>query len=146
MTYAKEIRGTWFGVAIPVWLRAFDCRAPDEEIAPKAPWGATLWSSERAEVDLGLRTEHDRFGTAPFSCSTYTDTRKADEQELARQVRDMIKRAAEMRAEYHAADANRARKGEGGSCLYQPVAVTLSNFGWSVICDERTMIVRRFSR
>lgn len=146
MSYAQEVSGSWFGVKIPEWLRAFDCRASDDEIAPKAPWGSCLWSSERAEVDLGLRSEHERFATSPRGCSTYVDARKADEQELSRQVADMVKAASDMLREYVEAMAKQAPKGAGGSCLYRPVAVALCNYGWSVICDERTMIVRRFSR
>lgn len=143
--YAKEItEKTWFGVEIPEWLRAFDCRANDDEIAPKSPWGTCLWSSERAAVDLGLRTKEECFDTRPLSCSTYTDARTASENELRRQVADMVKEATRLRDEYEHAKQHRAGKDEGGSCLYQPVAICLSNFGWSVLSDTRTQVVRRF--
>ena len=66
MHYAIEIVGSFLGVAIPAWLRVFDCRKPiGEEFSAKAPWtytyegktfSPTLLGSETAEVDLGLRT------------------------------------------------------------------------------------------
>lgn len=143
MSYAIEMVGTWYGVRIPRWLRAFDVRG-DVFAKPVAPWGATLWSSECAEVDLGLRTENDRFGTTPLSCSTYTDARHADDAELARQVKDMVKEARRFRLEYLRAKRLITEHGQGGSCLYMPVAVSMANFGWSIISDTRTCVVRAF--
>jgi len=142
MGYAIEVIGTWYGIEIPSWLRAFDCRAND---AATSPWGTSLWSSERAEVDMGLRTATSRNATTPVSCSTYTDARRADDAELARQVTRMVEEATRIRAEYLAAKDRPAQPGSGGSCLYLPVAVCMANYGWSVVCDERTMIVRAFS-
>ncbi len=144
MAYAKEVTGAWFGVTIPAWLRVFDCRADSSDIAPRSSWGSSLWSSERAEVDLGLRTATERNATTPVSCSTYVDARRADDAELAQQVTRAIAEATRLRDEYETAKAKPAKPGSGGSCLYLPVAVSIANFGWSVISDERTRIVRAF--
>jgi len=143
MLYAIEIKDReWYGVKIPKWLRVFDCRG--DEIL-KAPWGHTLWSSEKAEVDLGLRTETDRFGTTPLRCSTYIDSRTAAETELTRQVTDMVKEAKQIRVQYLDAKKNPGEdKGHGGSGYYMPIAIAMSNFGWNVICDERISATKFF--
>ena len=140
--YAKEVTGEWYGVSIPAWLRAFDCRASGDDIAPTSPWGTTLWSSERAEVDLGLRTQTNWFSTTPLSCSTYIDARTCSDVECAKQVTDMVKEATKFRAEYEDAKAHEAPKGQGGGVYYQPVAIVMSNFGWSILADNRTGVVR----
>ena len=44
---------------------------------------------------------------------------------------------------YADAVRNEAPKGSGGACHYQPVAITLANFGWEVIGDRRTEVVTR---
>ena len=145
MTYAKEITGgIWYGVEIPEWLRAFDCREADDAETARTPQGRTLWSSERASADLGLRGDGFYFDTCPVACSTYIDARKADDEELARQVRGMVDAAMKVRNERIEAEKHVAGPKEGGSVLYHPVAIALCNFGWSVICDERTRIVRAF--
>jgi hypothetical protein len=132
----------WYGVKIPSWLRVFDCRGEDLVIAP---WGSVLWSSKRAEVDLGLRTEKDRFGTTPLSCSTHIDSRTASESELTRQVADMVKEATKLRDQYLEAKKNPGKdKWFGGSGYYLPVAIAMSNFGWNVICDKRTSVTKFF--
>lgn len=145
MSFAKEISGEWYGVAIPSWLRAFDCRSEDVFADPRSPWGTVLYSDEKAQVDLGLRTETYRYATTPLSCSTYIDARRADDAELARQVRDMAQAATKLHKEWEKAASLLAARGEGGSCVYCPVAICMSNFGWSVLSDERTCRVRRFA-
>lgn len=132
--YAIEVKGEWFGVVLPPWLRAFDCRG--EALA--GPYMA----SEKAEADLGLRTVNDRHGVTPMSCQTYIDARTATEEELRRQVTDMIKEATRIKKEYDAAPTEDA--GLGGSCLYLPIAICMSNYGWSVLCDRRTQRTRHF--
>lgn len=141
--YAIEItEREWCGVKIPKWLRVFDCRGDE---LTKAPWGQTLWSSEKAEIDLGLRSEKDRFGTSPLSCSTHIDSRTAPEAELTRQMADMVKEATRLRKQYLEAKKNPGEdKGHGGSGYYLPVAVAISNFGWNVICDERISVTKFF--
>ena len=134
MSHAKEVTGKWFGVEIPVWLRAFDCRGE--------PFAGPYMGSEKAEVDLGLRGGDDRHGTTPMSCQTYIDARTADEVELRRQVTDMVREAEKMKKAYDAAPTK--DQGHGGSCLYLPVAICMSNFGWGVLCDRRTQRVRYF--
>jgi len=142
--YSKEIKGSWFGVTIPEWLRAFDCRSSEDDIAPRTPWGSYLWSSERAAVDLGLRAEGVYNDTTPVGCSTYIDARTAPEEELRRQVENMVAEATRLREEYLEGKKFPDTEGQGGSCLYMPVAVCLSNFGWSVLADRTQGIVRRF--
>lgn len=149
MGYAKEVIRVWYGVELPEWLRAFDCRAENKDIAPEAPWTnmygkVILWGSERAEVDLGLRSREESHGTTPISCQTYLDARKASESELRSQVLDMVSSAWRLRREWLSAKEHQAAPGEGGGCCYQPVAICMSNFGWSIICDRRTQVVRRF--
>jgi hypothetical protein len=155
MTYAKEIKGTWYGVEIPAWLRVFDCRQSDEDMSEsRAPWTVTtstgehrplLWSGERAEVDCGLRTKDDRHATTPHSCQAYTDFRKANDATCAKYVREMIVEAERERAVYEKAKANpKADKGHGGSCYYMPVFAYLANYGWGVTADQRTMVVEPF--
>jgi len=144
MTYAKEIKGEWYGVAIPSWLRAFDCREDDAAPAPRTSWGARLWSTDRATVDMGLRGEGFSYDTRPLSCSTYIDARRADKEELARQVRRMIEAAEKLRAERIEAESRPAKPGKGGSVLYHPVAIAMANYGWAVISDQRTAFVRGF--
>ena len=142
--FSKEVKGSWwYGVELPAWLRAFDCRATDAEIAPKSPWGTSLWGSERAEVDLGLRSDGVYNATTPMSCSTYTDARRANDADLSKQVADMVKAATELYTEYQAAEH---KPGNGGSCLYCPVAIVMSNYGWSVVSDQRQCKIRPFSR
>jgi hypothetical protein len=140
--YAIEItEREWYGVKIPTWLRVFDCRGDE---LPKA-WKRTLWSSDRAEVDLGLLTEKDRFATTPLSCSTYIDSRTCAEAELTRQVTDMVKEATFLLEQYLDAKENPGENREhGGSGFYQPVAIALSNFGWNVICDVRLSATKFF--
>lgn len=136
---AIEVKGSWFGVEIPSWLRAFDCRG--EALA--TPYKG----SEKAEVDLGLRSlkgeSYWAHGTTPLSCQTYIDARTADEVELRRQVTDMVKEATKFKKEYDAV-GNVADKGLGGSCFYLPIAICMSNFGWSILCDRRSQRVRHF--
>ena len=141
--YAIEImEREWHGVKIPEWLRVFDCRG--EEL-PKVPWGQTLFASEKASVDLGLLSETDSFSACPLSCSTYTDSRIAAEAELTRQVTDMVNRAEMFKEQYlEAKETPGNDKGFGGSAYYLPVAVALSNFGWSVISDRRLSVTKFF--
>jgi hypothetical protein len=144
--YANEVTGgMWYGVTLPSWLRAFDCRADMSDFAPESSWGAPLFGSQRAEVDMGLRTKDDRFACTPISCQTYIDARKADMQELCRQVTDMVNSATGLRADYESAKAAAKEPSNGGSCYYMPVAICLSNFGWSIMCDNRTVVVRSFT-
>lgn len=131
------------GVEIPAWIRVFDCRAPDVDIAPRAPWGPCLWGSERAAVDLGLRGQGFQHDTTPMSCSGTGDLRKASDAEIARHLTNAFQEADKLRALWEKARTCK-RGNQGGSCFYQPVAVTISNYGWGVMCDERTMAVQYF--
>lgn len=143
--YAKEVKGEWFGVKIPEWLRAFDCRSLDEEGIPRTPWGTTLYSSERAAYDLGLRGQGRWDDTTLVSCQTYIDSRTAPEEELRSQITRMVRDAEKYRREYEEGQKYPSN-GQGGTCLYMPLAICLSNYGWSIIADRRTQIVRRFGR
>lgn len=136
--YAKEVELTgsrcWYGVGVPAWLRAFDCRGE--------PLAGPYMGSEKAEVALGLRVGDERHGTTPLSCQTYIDARTAGVEELRRQVTDMVREAERFKAEYDQAPT--VDQGHGGSCLHLPVALCMSNFGWSILCDRRTMRVCYF--
>ncbi len=129
--YAKEIVGTWCGVEIPPWLRAFDCRTDDP---PTAPWGEILFSAETAEVDLGLKTGRGS-GDATMMLST-SGRSYIDVTDLAETVHKMITEAKRFLREYEHALCH-PPKDEGGSGHYKPVAIEISNHGWSVIGDRR---------
>ena len=147
MKYSIEHTREWCGVLIPEWIRVFDCRASHEEIfgpSSLAPWGVRLWGSERAEVDMGLRGPDWSHATHPLSCQTYIDARTAGEKELTRQLRNAVVDAERLRKEYLEAKEVPSVPEKGGSCLYLPVAITISNFGWGIVSDERTRVVRNF--
>lgn len=146
MKYATEVTGgIWYGVTLPEWLRFFDCRASEEWLPPKAPWGESLWSGERAQVDLGLKRGYgENDATVLVSCQTYIDSRSCCHQELARQVNDMVVAADRFRREYEENKLKVAKPNEGGSCFYLPIAAELSNFGWGIIADKRSCIVVAF--
>lgn len=144
MGYSKEIQGIWCGVEIPSWLRAFDVRTAPSECGLRAPWGETLWSAERAMVDLGLKAGYDSHATIPSGCHVYFDMRDCSEAELAKQIASAIADATRLHSEYEHAQVHRAAPGAGGSCYYMPVAISIGNYGWSVICDERTCVIRAF--
>jgi hypothetical protein len=142
MTFAKEIKGSWFGVTIPDYLRAFDCRGDE---TPVTSWGHTLFGSDKAGVDLGLRKENESFSTTPISCSTYVDARTANDAELARQVKNMLGAVDALKLRYEDAVAHPAPKGQGGGAEYLPVAIEMSNFGWSVIADKRIYAIKSYN-
>lgn len=138
-----------WSVDIPPWLRVFDCRAAEGmEFANKSPWGTILMGSERAEVDLGLRGQNFWHSSRPSSCSTYTDSRTCPESELTRQLTDAVSDATRLYNEYQDALAKTKapdyQKPDGGSCLYLPVAIAISNYGWAIISDNRACVVRGF--
>ncbi len=139
--YSKEIKGSWHGVILPEFIRAFDCRHEDKEYN-RTPEGRWLLSSDCAAADLGILGEDTR----PVSCSTYIDARTAEESELRRQVTSMVAEAWRMKAEYDKVKRHPGKdKGHGGSVLYLPLAIVLSNFGWCVLCDSRVSVVKRFT-
>lgn len=135
MGYANEIKGPWFGVEIPAYLRCFDCRGT-ELVGP-------YLSSERAEADLGLYVGDERYGTTPVSCHTYLDARTASDELLAKQVQDMVRESERLNQEYESCVETKDT-GKGGSCFYRPLALCMSNYGWSVLCDRRTVRIRHF--
>lgn len=144
--FSTEITsGEWYGVTLPKWLRFFDCRSSDSWNAPKAPWGESIYSGERAQIDLGLKRGYyeDNDATTLVS-STSCDSRTACMGELARQISDMIEAAEKFRRDYEKYKDKVAKPGEGGSCFYLPVAAEVSNFGWSIIADKRSCIVVSF--
>lgn len=142
MKYAIEIMDKeWYGVKIPSWLRVFDCRGTD---TPTSPEGYTMFGSEKACYDLGLRNESYYYDSTPWHCSTYTDSRTASEDELKNQVTDMVTAAKSSMKEYRDALKKPAEEGQGGSCYYLVVGVAISNYGWAVIADTRQKAVRGF--
>lgn len=151
MKFATEITsGEWYGVALPEWLRFFDCRTCDGDSIPRAPWGESIYAGDRAKLDLGLKRGYyeEDDSTTLVSCSTYIDSRRACMGELGRQVSDMIEAAEKFRRDYEKSQSKIAKAGDcyanGGSCFYLPVAAEISNFGWSIIADKRTCIVVSF--
>jgi hypothetical protein len=133
-THSIEHTKELYGVKIPPWLRAFDCRA-------YAYFGCGLYGSERAEADLGLRSEKENHSTTPESCNPHIDNREAMPEELKRQVTDMVASATKMRDKFLKM-AKRGSNLKGGTAIYLPVAVALSNFGWSIIADKRIYVIQ----
>lgn len=151
MSYAIERKGEWAGVVLPEWLRFFDCRCGDkgmpegQHAGVRAPWGGTLYGSERAAADMGLRGEGIWEDTTPISCSTYIDARTAGDKEIAKQLQDAIKAADKMRQEFLDAVKHPRQPNQGGSCCYLPSAITIANYGWSILADRRMYVVRAFN-
>lgn len=152
MTYSIEIKDEFYGQSIPAWLRCFDCRNPEgQEFSKEAPWTHTnkghlrhpiLMGCETAQVDLGLRAKGESNAAVPISGSGYGDTRRnAEEAKLA--VERMLEAAHRLHSEYEEA-SRQPMSTNGGSVIYQPIAVALCNFGWSLICDRRISRVVSF--
>lgn len=145
MPYATEIHGSFLGQTIPEGIRCFDCRRPIGTEFQVAPWTYTidgeerpahLIGSEAAQVDLGLRTKHERFAFTPCSGSGYGDTRYYDNHRDDA-IRDMFAAAVRVRDEYNRMIQKPAST-DGGGVYYKPIAAVLNNFGWTLISDERT--------
>jgi len=131
------------GVAIPEYILFFDCRMPDETPIPKAHYGESLWSGERAAYSLGLRLSwRERYDTNPRGIQFYFDSREpAMAGETARVVNDLIEQYRQVESRYCRAKRSPAGPGEGGGVLYKPVACYLANFGGGVIADSRECAV-----
>ena len=110
---------------------------------PRTPWGASLYGSEKAEVDLQLRGSNFNYATTPIHTRTYIDSRTCSDTELTRQIKDMMQHATTLYEEWKATPY--LSKGEGGSCLYRPTALTLSNWGWAILSDTRTVKIKHFT-
>lgn len=139
---------TYFGVRLPRLVPFYDTRIGDDQANPKADYGETLWSSERARYALGLRLSYtEQYDTTPVGCQFYFDSRRPEvAHETARVLVQMRKALAEVWWAYRKARRNRARPGAGGSCRVRPVGCALSNYGWDVIGDERTTVVESLER
>jgi hypothetical protein len=142
MTYSVElIDRKVFGVRIPEWLRVFDCRG---EIM-RTESNRALYSSDKATWDLGLDSDTECNSSCPISCSTHIDSRSCDESELARQMADMVSHAKKAMTSYvEAVNMPGDDKGHGGTGHDKPIAIALSNYGWSVICDRRLSATKFF--
>ena len=130
------------GIDFPEWLPVFDCRWPDEDL-PKDPSGhVTMWSSERAEYALGLRSYEKGIydASCPVSIQSYVDSRNERWKEDAKRwLRDLIARAKELREKHESIgqDWQSKNNGHGGSVCDLPLAIALSNFGASLIADRK---------
>lgn len=149
---AIEIKGSFLGQEIPSWLRVFDCRTPASDPPILAPWTCTfnnktfspsLFGSEPASVDLGLRAKGIHEDIVPIGGSGYGDTRR-NEAEALSATRAMFYAAAACKRDWDKASA-KPMSDNGGSIYYQPIAVALCNYGWSVICDRRDYRVVEFT-
>ena len=128
--YARETVHSFAGVKIPPWLRFFDCRMSDDKEEFYTPWCERLFSSEPAEVLLGLKHGFSSYATMPSGMyAAHIDNRKLSEAELAETVREMIHAAKEVLKLYNTTSEQ--------TVYFMPVAVALSNFGWCVIADKR---------
>jgi hypothetical protein len=140
--YSTEITAKeWYGAQIPKWLRVFDCRGDE---TPKGPNGISIFASEKAAYDLGLRsaTDTDWHDGTPLSQSTNWDARTAPPEELKRQVTDMVKAAKQLMRLYK----KNLNSPPGPGVGYEKVvAVALSNFGWCVITDKRFRSIKPFT-
>lgn len=145
MPYAIEIKNSWLGIVLPPGIRAFDCRRDGGKEFHRTQWGTSICGSEAAAHDLSLRDERFKEQDATLlSCQTYTDARTCNELELKRQITDMLQEVAYLEQTYERAKKNPAEPGNGGGCVYKPLAICMSNFGWSILADKRTCIVEAF--
>lgn len=141
--YSSEIASgiTWYDTVIPEWLRAFDCRSMVGYLGTVASYGFILYGSEKAMVDMGLKGMDFDYCTTPESCDPHIDNREATHDELARQVADMVATATRIKLKYEEV-AKRGNNPNGGTAIYLPVAIALSNFGWTIIADKRTYVIQ----
>lgn len=146
MNYSIEHIDNWFGVELPDWIRFFDCRTceslncrqEESQLYQKTPEGNTLWSSERAAYDLGIYPHV----ASMLSCDPGYDLRKS-EKEVIRALKGAIEKVVEFKKEYKEA-FEKGMSDDGGSVIYDPMAICISNFGWSIIADRRSFMVRAF--
>jgi len=135
------------GVKLPAWLPAFDCRWAEDLPLPKDASGLTLYGSERAEVALGLRdTEKGIYNSVTPTSIQGTDFRDPRwQKDAAKTLRDLIKYAKKHKAVYDSLGENwKDTDRSGGVGYFLPVAIALSNFGASLICDRRAYRVKFF--
>lgn len=137
----------FWGVTFPDWLPFFDCRCP-EDVIEKDPSGqVTVYSCEKAEYALGLRSYAERkyHATTIVSVQAYLDARNETDYvrgEYIRILRDLIVRGEQQLKLYNSIDPTVPTN--GGGCIYRPVAVTLANFGASLLADERNRRIQAF--
>lgn len=128
---------------IPDTVAVYDLRGFAVE---KAPWGESLFGGEilayRLGIKKGIRYPEDR-SRFPAGIQTYHDLRKNEDHFV-----DLVKAGTEtlvsLEAQYQKALLNPAKKGEGGSVHYKPVALAVMNFGVSILCDRNFKAVERF--
>jgi hypothetical protein len=136
------LKNTFGGVRLPKTVRVYDTRqannAPVVKRITNNGIALGLWGSERAAFTEGIDS------TSPQSCTTYTDARTCQQSELARQMKSIRQSIAKMLVEYRRAKRNLAKSGDGGSCVYKPVFVAISNYGWSIHADRNNYLVASF--
>jgi hypothetical protein len=116
------------------------------DVVPRAHYGESLWAGEVVTYALGLRTGYYE---GPYAyimgLQWYFDARDPERQEEFQEcIKDLVQKFHQALTEWEDALRDLAPPGEGGSVLYRPVAIAVSNFGGSVIGDTRTERVRRF--
>ena len=125
-------------------VRIFDCRLPDEEPTPRAPWGEGLYGAERACYALGLLrgwSERDMLYT--LGIQTSADLRSSPD-EYRRLVRQAVRSFKEQLDAFAGALAEQVPEDEEHSYgLYQPVAIAVANFGVTIIADIRARALVR---
>ena len=139
--------GHYFGVRLPRSVDFFDCRASEEMLCTDAyrvdKYGdgkpITLWSSERADWTLGIRS------TSSASLQFYFDSREpqnaGNSARILQKLRAML---AEAWRAWRKARRRKARKGQGGGCVYRPRYVELANFGAGWRAAEGDYVVEHF--
>lgn len=142
------IVGDFCGVRFSRRFPIYDCRWPADQAQPRAPWGDTLWSGERAAYALGLLHGPGSAGddhTSPLGIQFYFDARDPQNAGALRDVlRKLRSHCRVLVLEYRHARRHPAPKGQGGHICYRPVAMDLGNYGAGIICDRRAPAVGDF--
>ena len=127
-------------------VRIFDCRLPDEEPTPRAPWGECLYGAERACYALGLlRGWGERDMLYPVGMQSSADLRLSPD-DFRRLTRLAVREFKKQQDAFASALASPAPDDdEGAHCCYQPVAVAVANFGVTVIADMRARALTRLA-
>lgn len=132
-----RVRGVWEGVRVPRSVAVFDVRDPRGEectaAAVKAPWGETLWSSERAEYVLGLKRESGALVRDMHSVSGRDYRDSLSLESALRKERVEIARA--WKRWRRAARHGRKRGEGGGSIVMRPALLSIGNYGYHLSAD-----------
>ncbi len=122
-------------VKLPKDCRIIDCRTPDGGEVNRDHNGKWLMASEYAVFLLGYPCCNPRG-------SGGDDLRNIAESCMSNQIDNAIRAWKDVRRQYCAARRNPSR--DGGSVHYRPVCIAVSNYGWSILADQRDSYTQGF--